>query len=429
MRKRLSVKNKLVVCFGVILVIGSIVCSFVANKICKKIIEESALKNLARVATDAADKINIILDEKQEKIKKLATVPELTDQNASIEKKLSIITTLNKFLGFKDIALVDLSGNFYGADGLREKIADCIELEEVLKGKVIFSPAIKLENETVFAIATPLVSSDGQVIGAIIGIENAESFTYILTEAGMSDEFMILDSTANMVAHSDEEILNDHKTMDEMKELSGFNDIYKVYQKMLAGESGVDYCIKPETGEQNYISYAPINIGWSIAVVNHSDEVLSALRAFNVGLLTVTTIIGTIGLIVMYFVARQMANRINEITHYVDTVAHGDFDQPISETLLELEDEMGDAARAIEGMKSEIEEMIGTIKRCTDYMNDQMEDLTDGIKDEVKMLLKSDEIDDKERKDVISRLYLLNQIAQGVNQLDSNKLSHNDSDS
>ena len=421
MRKRLSVKNKLVVCFGVILVIGSIVCSFVANKICKKIIEESALKNLARVATDAADKVNIILDEKQEKIKKLATVPELIDQNASIEKKLSIITTLNKFLGFKDIALVDLSGNFYGADGLREKIADYIELDEVLKGKVISSSAIKLENETVFAIATPLISSDGQVIGAIIGIENVESFTYILTEAGISDEFMILDSTANMVIHSDEKILKDHKTMDEMKELSGFNDIYKVYQKMLAGESGIDYCIKPETGEQNYISYAPINIGWSIALVSHSDEVLSALRAFNVGLLTVTTIIGTIGLIVMYFVARQMANRINEITHYVDTVAHGDFGQPISETLLELEDEMGDAARALEGMKSEIEEMIGTIKRCTDYMNDQMEDLTDGIKDEVKMLLKSDEIDDKERKDVISRLYLLNQIAQGVNQLDSNK--------
>lgn len=429
MKKRLRIKNKLVVCFGVILVIGFIICGFAANQICKKVLEESTLKSLARLATDTAGKVNIILGEKREEIEKLAITPALTEKNISIEEKLSIITGFNAFLDFKDIALVDLNGNTYGISGFRSNIAGSRGFEEALSGKVTFSPAIKLENETVFVIAAPLIDSSGQIIGVIMGVENTESFTYILTEAGISDEFMILDSKAEIVAHSNEEILNNHKTMDEMKKLTEFNDVYAVYQNMLLGENGVGYCINPETGEQNYISYAPINIGWSIALVNRSSEVLSVLKKFNHSLLSVTVIIIVVGLIVVYFMAREMANRINKITNYLDTVAHGDFEQPIPENLLELEDEMGDAARALEGMKSEIEAMIDTIKRCTDYMNDQMEDLTDGIKDELKALLSSDEIDDKERNDVIKRLQILNQIVQWGNQLDSSDLHHSYSNS
>lgn len=401
MKKRLSIKNKLVMYFGLILAIGFIVCGFVVNKIYTNMIEESALKSLARLATDTADKINIILSEKQKEIEKLAAVSALADEKVSIEEKLSLITMFNKLLDFKDIVLVDLNGNSYGVNGLRSNIADSVAFEEVLKGKVSISTAVEGENEMLFSIAAPLISRNGQVIGAVIGIESTESFTYILAEAEMSDEFIILDSNSSIVAHSDKEILNDDKIVDEMKVLQEFKDVY----------------------------YAPTNIGWSIGVGSSRNEVLNTLQKFNVGLVMVIAFIIVIGLIAVYFVAGQMANRVNEITNYLDTVAQGDFEQPIPKNLLELEDEMGDAARALEGMKSEIEKMIGTIKDCTDYMNDQIEDLTDSIKDELKNLLTSNEIDNKERKDVIERLDILNQIVQGIHQLDTYELHHSESTS
>lgn len=386
---------------GLILAIGFIVCGFVVNKIYTNMIEESALKSLARLATDTADKINIILSEKQKEIEKLAAVSALADEEVSIEEKLSLITMFNKLLDFKDIVLVDLDGNSYGVNGLRSNIADSVAFEEVLKGKVSISTAVEGENEMLFSIAAPLISRNGQVIGAVIGIESTESFTYILAEAGMSDEFIILDSNSSIVAHSDKAILNDDKIVDEMKVLQEFKDVY----------------------------YAPTNIGWSIGVGSSRNEVLNTLQKFNVGLVTVIAFIIVIGLIAVYFVAGQMANRVNEITNYLDTVAQGDFEQPIPKNLLELEDEMGDAARALEGMKSEIEKMIGTIKDCTDYMNDQIEDLTDSIKGELKNLLTSNEIDNKERKDVIERLDILNQIVQGIHQLDAHALHHSESTS
>lgn len=422
MKKRLSIKNKLVIYFGIVLVTGLSICGFVANKICKMMIEEYALKNLTSLATDTADKINIILGERQEKIEKLATRAVLTDEHLSVEEKLAVIADYNEILCFKDIALVDLEGNYYSARGLSGNIKGLPEFEKTLQGEATFSPEIKLEDEEVFTIAVPLISNQNQIIGAVMGIEDTKRFTYVLAEAGVNDAFMLLGSKKNIVEYSNREVLNEYKRMEEMKNLLEFADCHLVYEKMLAGENGVDYWTNPETGEEHYISYAPINIGWSIALINDRAMVLSALNAFNYGLFVTTTIIIFLGLIVIYFVARRIANRMNEITNYLDSVAHGDFEQPIPKNLLELRDEMGDAARALDGMKSEIEEMIGTIKSYTDYINDQVEDLTDGVKNELKAVLVSDEIDEEEREHVIERLNMLNQITQHVNQLEPGEL-------
>lgn len=426
MKKRLSIKNKLVIYFGILLVTGLSICGFVANKICKMMIEEYALKNLASLATETADKINIILGEKREEVEKLATIAVLTDEHVSVEEKLTVITDFNEILCFKDMALVDLEGNYYSTRGLRGNIAGLPEFEKALQGEVAFSPKIKLEDEKVYTIAVPLISNQGQIIGAVMGIEDTKSFTYVLAEAGVSNAFMILDSKKNIVEYSNREVLNEYKRVDQTENLLESTDFHWVYEQMLAGENGVDYWANSETGEKNYISYAPINIGWSIALVNDGKIVLSALNEFNYGLFVTTTIIILLGLVGVYFVARRIANRINEITNYLDIVAHGDFEQPVPKNLLELRDEMGDAARALDGMKSEIEEMIGTIKSYTDYINDQVEDLTDGVKNELKAVLVSDEIDEEEREHVIERLNMLNQITQHVNQLDPSELHHSE---
>ena len=180
MKKRLSIKNKLVIYFGIVLVTGLSICGFVANKICKMMIEEYALKNLTSLATDTADKINIILGERREKVEKLATRAVLTDEHLSVEEKLAVIADYNEILCFKDIALVDFEGNYYSTRGLSGNIKGLPEFEKALQGEATFSTEIKLEDEEVFTIAVPLISNQDQIIGAVMGIEDTKRFTYVL---------------------------------------------------------------------------------------------------------------------------------------------------------------------------------------------------------------------------------------------------------
>ena len=420
MRTRFKIKNKLVICFGAILVIGFIISGLMANQVFKKIIEESTLKNLSRLAKDTADKVNIILNEKQKGIEKLAKLPEVRDEQLLIPDKLLVLNEWNTFLDFKEITWIDLVGNIYSRSSLNGNIGDTVEFKEAIKGQTTFSPTIKYDEEICFNILVPVIDKNEQLIGLIMGIENIESFTYIVAETGMSDAYMIWDSEASILDSFNEKMFDKDQIIGEFQEkLEGID--YR-YEKEIRQSSGTGYCTDPQTGEKSYISYAGTDMGWSLALINHRSRISGLLREFNYSVVGVTIMIIIVGLVVVYWMAREMSIRINGITHYLDTVAQGDFEQPVPSDLLELKDEMGDAARALEGMKLEIEEMLDTIKRYTDYMNDQMEDLTDGIKEEIKVLLNSDELDDRERHEMIERLHYLKKMIQGVNDLETNNL-------
>ncbi|MDO5518625.1 MAG: methyl-accepting chemotaxis protein [Clostridium sp.] len=408
-----SIKNKLVTYFGTILIISLLISGLVSNDLCRSIIEANAMEHLEQLAGETADKVNIILDQKTNEMINLSKVPVFADQNTDIEVKIKALEYLNKVFDFRDIAFVDVEGNSYGANGQRRMVKGSRTFEEALGGKINFSEAMKLEDETILTISVPVIDEQGIVRGVVMGVENVESFSGLLEKAGVTGEYMLLDSTGNIVAHSDLTILNDQMPMNEMSQHEEFSEVYEVYQVMLAGEKGVRLCKRPETGDYNYISYAPVGIGWSIALVSYRDQVLSVLSTFNSRLIFITVVITAICLLLAYYVASSLAKKISEIANYLDIVASGDFERPFPENLLDLRDEMGDAARALSTMKSEIQEMLGTIKDCTDYMNDQMEDLTGDVKSALKSALSSEELKDLEeesREDVVQRLQLLNHI-------------------
>lgn len=408
-----SIKNKLVTYFGTILIISLLISAVVSNDLCKNIIEANAMEHLERLASDTADKVNIILNQKTNEIVNLSKMSVFADANIDIEKKVKTLEYLNGIFDFKDIAFVDGEGNSYGASGIRRNVSGSTTFEEALAGKSNFSEAMTLENETIFAISVPVIDENNEVQGVIMGIENIESFSSLLEKAGVTGEYMLLDSIGNIVAHSDNTILYNQMPMEEMPLNKQFNEVYEVYQSMLAGDQGVRLCKSPETGELNYISYAPVGIGWSIALVSYRNQVLSVLSTFNIRLIFIMVVLTIICLALAYYVANSLTKKISEIANYLDTVASGDFERPFPENLLELSDEMGDAARALSAMKSEIQEMLGTIKDCTDYMNEQMEDLTGEVKDALKTALTSDELgdlDENSREDVVQRLHILNHI-------------------
>lgn len=417
MKLRLSIKDKLVIYFGLIMIVGFLICGLITNVVINDVIERKALTNLARLAKDTADKISIILDQKQLMIEQLSKLEGISDENKSVEEKLEILIEANKVLQFTDLAIVDLEGNSYGADDMRMNIPDSEEFVIARQGRTSFSPAINIGDEVYFTISVPIRNSSGEIISVLMGVENAEAFTYLLRQSGISDELMVLDSVGHMVMHSNQTIFNEAMSMEGTKDSPQYVEVYELYQKMLNGENGAFECARSEDGEENYISYAPIGMGWSIVLVSYKDNVVKVIDDFNRILMIVIGSIIILGIGAVYFVARGIAARMNKITYYLDTVAHGDFEQSVPEALLELGDEVGDAARALDSMKSEIEDMLSIIKECTDYMNEQVEDLTDDVKDEIKVLLNTQQADEMEREQVMNKLQALQQVKDCVEKI------------
>lgn len=405
--------------FGLIMVLGFLICGFVSEYVCQNIIIDKAFDNFSRLAKDTADKISVVLNQKRDLVEKLALADEITNENQSIEEKLKFLEKVNQVVGFEDLAIVDLQGNSYGVNGIRINVAGSSEFEEARQGKTSFSHALNINNRNIFTVAAPIRIESGEIIGVLMGVESDESFTYLINKAGISEEIMVLDSEGEIIIHSTQEIFESPMPMEEMPNNPEFSEVYVLYQRMLGGETGVMECKSPETGIRNYASYAPIGMGWSIVLVTARESVLGAVSEFKMILIMTILIVTILGMIAVYLLASKLSKRMSEITGYLDTVAQGDFEQPISEELLTLGDEVGDAARAINAMKSEIEEMLETIKGCTNYVNEQMEDLTEDVKGEIKAILKEDEVDSAEREIIVNKLNALQQVTKCVESLDS----------
>lgn len=416
-----SIKSKLVSFFGVILVVGLAISAFVSNRLCQNIIETNAIECFDGTVRSEAEKLNLILNEKIKMIANASKIPLLGRQEVEIEQKLQILEEVKEIFNFKDIAYVDLEGNAYSVTGIRKKVSEDAGYQKAIAGEANVSTVVnQMDGEIVFTFFTPVAEQSGEIVGFIMGIDGVESFRNILDEKLAKREYIVLDSEGKIVIYSKNGLIS--KQMQTAKEPSAMG--YEIYKDMLAGKQGTSLCKCFETGSISYVSYAPMELGWSIAIINDRSHVMSILKTFNLELLIVMVIITTIGVIAVYWVSSSLAKRISEIASYLGNVASGDFKHPVPDNLLELRDEMGDAARALSTMKVEIEEMLGTIRECADYMNDQMEDLTGDIKKALKNNLAKEGFEGlgkENQEDMQKRIENLNQIKEIVSEMDTFK--------
>lgn len=326
MNRKLSIKNRLVTCFGIILISSLIVSGLVSNYLCYDIVEKNKLDSLQDLATATAHKIDVILEEKVNKL----NVPVRNTQN--------------------------------------------------------------------------------EVIGMLVGVNKMDLLEDVLRDRFTINEYMLLDSKGYIRVHQNEMILEEQIPMEEMLENESYESVYNLHKAMLNGEMGAAIYTAPVTKLESYVGYAPIMGGWSIGLINYKSEVLEDLKPFNINLIISMLIIAILSIGVVYSVATILSKNMQEIVNCLDIVANGDFNEPIPSGLLELNDELGDAARALRHMKVELGDMLLTIRDCTNYMNEQVEDLTEEVKEAIKKTLNvADSVDEESAcQEIIQRIQELN---------------------
>jgi methyl-accepting chemotaxis protein len=122
------------------------------------------------------------------------------------------------------------------------------------------------------------------------------------------------------------------------------------------------------TGKEQYMSFSPIYIGssttpWALLVVTPMEVVLAKSKST----LQLLVIIGILGLIVLGFVLSFIANRLVDnillFTDFSKSINAGDLSRSIT---INREDEIGELARSLEGMKNSLKSMVESIREGSD---------------------------------------------------------------
>lgn len=375
MNIRLNIKNKLVSYFGMILIISLFINTLVFNELCRLTIEKEkeTMAHLTRVTEEIVDKMNLVLDEKKKQLEAIAVTPEIIDEQIDIKKKKEVLKYLYNFFEFEDIVFVDQIGNTYSINESMQDITDEV-LNQMLK-ETISVVSLGISKTNVLSINIPIIKDQKEVVGAIIGISQLEKLVNQFMKVENIERYMLLDTTGKVIAHSNQDALAYQMQMESMQYDSEVSEIYEVYKEIIAGNRDVIKCKESETGKINYLSYAPIKAGWSIAIIKERQTVLSILGAIDAKIILLIMGLIILSMAFIHQVLKQFAKNHKKLLACLNKIACGEVDTPIPKELLELTDEVGDTARAVQNIQVGIDEMLESIKEYTNYMNEQMEEL------------------------------------------------------
>ena len=332
MNKRFSMRNKLLIIFGLLVLAAASVEGFLAVRTARKAVTEKVEAHLIDKATDTAEVVDGRVTALFQFIEGLSRMPSLRDNSLSlIQKAQSLVkdAEFNKKIDF--FGVCDVQGNRYDPAGRHTAIGDRDWFQAAMQGKnFIAEPRISRgTNQLQFILAVPIRDDNNAIIGvlsaAIPGNILSEEISDIVV--GQTGYCYILGLTGTTIATKDitrvekmENIGQEVKTDASLRSLAAFETM-----AVETDESSVGFY--EYKGVKKIASYATMKTtDWTVVINAPVNEFMGTVNTLQLSMLAIGVIILLSALIIVYFVASAMVKPIQTAVKALRNIAQGEGD-------------------------------------------------------------------------------------------------------
>ncbi len=365
--------------FGLIVLIGCLVLTFVSENRAGSALEGEAREAMLKLAKQATETIESRIQARIYIVEGIANRNVIRgrsgDREATLEEKLAALRDELKrgeSLGFKRFGIIDMEGNAVYPDGSKANLADREYFRAALGGKTVVSSTIvsRVDNSVVFVFATPIRHyATNEITGVLIGVVDAARLSQLVggITYGRTGYAFVVDGTGKIIAHKDiEKVKVQENVLERARSDQSLATLASVVSKMTGGEEGVaDYTLQ----NQGYvIAYAPIkSTGWSIAVTAPTAEVLERMAGLKKTLLVASLIIILITLVLTFVIARAItASLLAGLREDAEALASNS--ETLSAASEEIASSSGEVARAIQQVAAGASEQAGHLQEILGLM-------------------------------------------------------------
>ena len=333
MKKRFSIRYKLIIVFGLLIAIASSIEGFLATRIARKAVTEKVEDHLIDKATDVAEIIDGRITALWQFLEGIARMPFLRDmQMPYIEKmkKLAEEAQFNKTI--RALYITDEKGIIQFLDGSTPSCAQEQWFIDGMQGKRFCGePYIdaRTGNSFVADIAVPVYDDNKKVIGVLIADMDAFWYSDQIDDivVGKTGNCYIMGDTTNIVADKDIELVRNQVSIIEMaktdKELASYADFLEYVWDTDESEVGY-YTYK---GESYIASFATMKTtGWSVIIRAPVNEFMGAVNTLRRSVFGIGTVVISIALVIVFFVALALIKPITAIVSALKDIAEGEGD-------------------------------------------------------------------------------------------------------
>lgn len=347
------------------------ILSFLSFSFSKKIIENKTNSELQQTSAVYANEFQGWLSKQAGVMNTVKTGLESLNLNENDEKLLlSKILKVNPessdlYIGTGDKKMIDGSGwnppkdydpttrPWYQQGLTTDKVAFTKPFLDLTTKKMVISGVVKLNK------------NDGTLRGVFSGDFSLDTISNIVKQAKIGENgyvFLVDNNDSTIVAHPNSELLT--KKLSDLKE----QDLINLSKEISKGSSGSGSYMYE--GDKKLMSYSPIPItNWSLIVVIPEKEVTKPLNGLIISIVVTTLVILLFSIVLVILITSKIVKPVTGLANATGIMGTGDFTYEIPKQYMNLEDELGVLAKAIEKMRIDMKNIISNVMSASMQSN------------------------------------------------------------
>ena len=330
-KKRFSLRNKLMLVFGLLILAVGFTLAFIAVRTARKAVTEKIEAHLIDKATDTAEIIDGRVTAFWQFLEGIARMPILRDNTLSYQEKTAYLTKEAAFNErIKELDITDKNGNFYYAGG-SVQVSNREWFQKALSGeKFVTEPYIERATGTlVITFAVPVFDSTHTVVGVLSadlnGLQLSEDISDIVV--GKTGACSILGLQGTTIAHKNTEFVEKQENIFEtVKSNPAFESLAAFCNNAITSkESAIGFY--ELFGEKTISSFAKMkSTDWTIIINAPKNEFMGTVDELRLEMILLGFGVLAVSLIIVFFVARAMIKPVNVVVNALKDIAQGEGD-------------------------------------------------------------------------------------------------------
>ena len=378
--KRFSIRTKLLLIFGLLIIVAVFMLGMLALAIAKRATTEKVETHLIDKAKDTAEIIDGRIESLFQFLDGIARMPILSDAETTEKEKMEVLKAEAAFNSqIEELNLTTLQGKRHTSNGQVIDVADRDWFHSVKNGKDYFSEPLisRIDNsKLIIVVAVPIYDSNrnlSAVLAAnISGTWLSDNIKDIVV--GQTGGCLIINNEGVTLGHKDTSVVKAMlNTIKEGAKNARYASLSKFLQHAVSSDSDVGYY--DYDGESYIASFAKIKTMDTTVVIRAPySEFMGTVDALRTSMWTIGGIILIIALVIVYLIAGGLVKPIKTTVNALQGIAQGEGDLTVrlpihgNDEVTELSlyfnqtiEKIGDAiknvdgnARTMEGIGSEL---------------------------------------------------------------------------
>ena len=332
MKKRFSIRYKLILIFGLLIATASLVEGLLAIHTAHKAVTEKVESHLIDKAADIATIIEGRITAFWQFLEGIARMPALVDPHTAYTEKYTLVkreANFNKNVTNMDI--LDKSGRLYALDGTSISLNAEKYFQAAITGSRFLSePFIsKISGTLILTFAVPVYDNDRTINGVLIASIPAEWLSDQIDDivVGQSGDCSIFGPTGTFIADKDRSLVEKQINMhEEAKKNEAFRSVAAFIDTAVESDtSAVDFY--EYKGKKKIGSYATIKaLDWTITITAPYNEFMGTVNTLQTSMIIIGVVILVIALAIVYLIAGAMVKPVQTAVEALKNIAQGEGD-------------------------------------------------------------------------------------------------------